>query len=193
MFITNFTECPFRWLYSWWCMMLGDFTSDVLRVATEARSRSLGPFHPSFNVQKLLLEGLDRFLPEDAHLLVNGKLHISLTRVYDGKNVIVSQFESKEDLIAALNASCFIPFFSGILPPKFQGIRYMDGGFSDNLPTLDENTITVSPFCGESDICPRDDSMQLFHVSKHIKAYIHIPYCNNIWTFCKLKHSMVLD
>ncbi|KAK9752169.1 Osteopetrosis-associated transmembrane protein 1 precursor [Popillia japonica] len=144
---------------------LGDFTSDVLRVATEARSRSLGPFHPSFNVQKLLLEGLEKFLPDNAHLMVNGKLHISLTRVYDGKNVIVSQFNSKEDLIAALNASCFIPFFSGILPPKFQGVRYMDGGFSDNLPTLDENTITVSPFCGESDICPRDDSMQLFHIN----------------------------
>ncbi|KRT85813.1 hypothetical protein AMK59_2297, partial [Oryctes borbonicus] len=68
-------------------------------------------------------------------------------------------------LIAALNASCFIPFFSGLLPPKFQGARYMDGGFSDNLPSLDENTITVSPFCGESDICPRDDSMQLFHIN----------------------------
>lgn len=40
----------------------------------------------------------------------------------------------------------------------------MDGGFSDNLPVLDENTITVSPFCGESDICPRDLSSQLFHV-----------------------------
>lgn len=78
--------------------------------------------------------------------------------------MIVSQFESKEDLLNALMASSFIPFFSGFLPPKFHGVRYMDGGFSDNLPTLDENTITVSPFCGESDICPRDDSAQLFHV-----------------------------
>ena len=40
----------------------------------------------------------------------------------------------------------------------------MDGGFSDNLPNLDENTVTVSPFCGESDIFPRDVSSQLFHV-----------------------------
>ena len=31
-----------------------------------------------------------------------------------------------------------------------------DGGFSDNLPTFDTNTITVCPFAGESDICPRD-------------------------------------
>ena len=67
--------------------------------------------------------------------------------------------------LQALLASSFIPVFSGILPPKFHGIRYMDGGFSDNLPMLDENTITVSPFCGESDICPRDLSSQLFHVS----------------------------
>ncbi|XP_024941602.1 patatin-like phospholipase domain-containing protein 2 isoform X2 [Cephus cinctus] len=136
---------------------LGEITSNVLRVAKEARQRTLGPFSPSFNVQK--------FLPEDAHLRVNGKLHVSLTRVYDGKNVIVSQFTSKEDLLQALLASSFIPIFSGLLPPRFHGIRYMDGGFSDNLPTLDENTVTVSPFCGESDICPRDVSSQLFHVN----------------------------
>lgn len=139
-------------------------TSDVLRVAIEARRRYLGPFNPSFNIHRLLLEGLEKFLPADAHLRVSGKLHISLTRVHDGKNVIVSTFDSREELIQALLASAFIPIFSGIIPPKYKGVRYMDGGYSDNLPTLDENTITVSPFCGESDICPRDDSAQLFHV-----------------------------
>lgn len=144
---------------------LGEMTSNVLRVAREARQRTLGPFSPSFNVQEILLESLQKFLPNDAHIRVSGKLHISLTRVYDGKNVIVSQFSSKEDLLQALLASAFIPLFSGLLPPRFHGIRYMDGGFSDNLPTLDENTITVSPFCGESDICPRDISSQLFHVN----------------------------
>lgn len=142
----------------------GHMTSDVLRVAIEARRRSLGPFNPSFNIHRLLLEGLEKFLPADAHFRVSGKLHISLTRVHDGKNVIVSTFDSREELIQALLASAFIPIFSGIIPPKYKGVRYMDGGYSDNLPTLDENTITVSPFCGESDICPRDDSAQLFHV-----------------------------
>ncbi|XP_018326374.1 1-acylglycerol-3-phosphate O-acyltransferase Pnpla3 isoform X2 [Agrilus planipennis] len=144
---------------------LGGITSHILRVAQEARKGSLGPFHPTFNIQRILHEGLDKHLPEDAHLRVNGKLHISLTRVYDGKNVLVSQFDSKEELIQAILASAFIPFFSGLIPPKFKGVRYMDGGCSDNLPTLDENTITVSPFCGESDICPRDDSSQLFHIN----------------------------
>ncbi|XP_033216010.1 patatin-like phospholipase domain-containing protein 2 isoform X2 [Belonocnema kinseyi] len=144
---------------------LGEVTSNVLRLAKEARQRALGPFSPSFNVQDILLESLQKFLPEDAHLKVNGKLHVSLTRVYDYKNVIVSQFNSKEDLLQALLASSFIPVFSGLLPPRFHGIRYMDGGLSDNLPILDENTITVSPFCGENDICPRDISSQLFHVN----------------------------
>ncbi|KYQ50948.1 Patatin-like phospholipase domain-containing protein 2 [Trachymyrmex zeteki] len=144
---------------------LGEMTSNVLRVAREARQRTLGPFSPSFNIQEILLDGLRKFLPDDAHIRVNGKLHISLTRVYDGKNVIVSQFNSKDDLMQALLATSFVPLFSGLLPPRFHGIRYMDGGFSDNLPTLDENTITVSPFCGESDICPRDVSSQLFHVN----------------------------
>lgn len=140
-------------------------TSDFFRVVNEARSHSLGPFSPSFNIQACLLEGMSKHLPEDAHMRVNGKLHISLTRVYDGKNVIVSQFNSREDLLDALLCACFIPGFSGIFPPKFHGVRYMDGAFSDNLPTIDENTVTVSPFCGESDICPRDDTAQIFHVS----------------------------
>ena len=72
----------------------------------------------------------------------------------------------------ALMCSCFIPFFSGMMPPKFRGVRFMDGGLSDNLLVLDEHTITVSPFCGESDICPRDsETPRLIHVriSQNIK------------------------
>ncbi len=41
---------------------------------------------------------------------------------------------------------------------------YVDGGFTDNLPQhFDGTTITVSPFSGESDICPDDASETLFH------------------------------
>lgn len=145
--------------------LTGELTSDFFRVVNEARSHSLRAFSPSFNIQTCLLEGLDKFLPANAHELVNGRLHISLTRSWDRKNVIVSQFNSRDELLQALLCACWIPCFSGFLPPKFQGERYMDGAFSDNLLVLDQNTITVSPFCGESDICPRDESAQLFHVS----------------------------
>lgn len=36
--------------------------------------------------------------------------------------------------------------------------RYVDGGLSDNVPSVTDDSITVSPFAGESDICPIDCS-----------------------------------
>lgn len=68
-------------------------------MATQARSRALGPLHPTFDVNKIIRDALEKVLPEDAHKRVNGRLNISVTRVHDGKNVILSQFDSKEDLI----------------------------------------------------------------------------------------------
>uniref|UniRef100_A0A8B9R3Q4 PNPLA domain-containing protein n=1 Tax=Anas platyrhynchos TaxID=8839 RepID=A0A8B9R3Q4_ANAPL len=78
----------------------------------------------------------DRRLPEDSYQVASGRLHISLTRVVDGQNVMVSEFSSKEELIQ----------------------RYVDGGFTGLQPvsSLEEAVITVSPFTGELDICPRD-------------------------------------
>ncbi|RXG71437.1 Patanin-like phospholipase domain-containing protein [Armadillidium vulgare] len=133
-------------------------TSSVLKTATEARKRLLGPFSPTFNIENLLREGLLSVLPDDAHERVNGKIFISVTRVSDGKNVLLSHFDSREELIQALLASSFIPLFSGWKPITVRGVRYIDGCFSDNLPVLDSHTITVSPFKGEFDICPKDDN-----------------------------------
>lgn len=49
----------------------------------------------------------------------------------------------------------------------------LDGGFSDNIPCFDSNTITVCPFAGEADICPRDLtavdlSFDVGHTSFHV-------------------------
>ncbi|XP_067129688.1 patatin-like phospholipase domain-containing protein 2 [Centruroides vittatus] len=146
---------------------LGESTSDVLRIAGEARARVLGPLHPRFDLNKILYEGLIRLLPEDAHLRCTGRLHVSLTRCNDGKNLLLSEFDSRDELIQALLCTCFIPLYSGFMPPTIRGVSYIDGGFSNNQPILDENTITVSPFAGESDICPEDTSFNVlqFHVS----------------------------
>ncbi|XP_076116296.1 patatin-like phospholipase domain-containing protein 2 [Mytilus galloprovincialis] len=143
---------------------LGECTSFILRLATKARSKSLGPLHPSFNIVKILRDALNVVLPENAHTIASGKLFISLTRVSDRKAVLVSQYDSKEELIQALLCSAHIPFYSGLLPPVFKGTRYVDGGLSDNLPVLDENTVTVSPFAGESDICPSDEVANDAHI-----------------------------
>lgn len=52
--------------------------------------------------------------------------------------------------------------------------RYVDGGISDNLPLSElKNTITISPFSGESDICPRDSSTS-FHELRFTNTSIQI-------------------
>lgn len=145
---------------------LGETTTYILRVAVRARHRALGPLHPGFDINGIIHDGLCKLLPENAHKLCSGRLFISLTRVSDGKNVLMSEFESRDQLIQALKCSCFIPFYSGLRPPKINGVAYMDGGFSDNQPSVAEgDTVTVSPFAGDSDICPIDDSFNLMQIN----------------------------
>ncbi|XP_045892582.1 patatin-like phospholipase domain-containing protein 2 [Micropterus dolomieu] len=139
---------------------LGETGASIIDVAKEARKRFLGPMHPSFNLVKIMRHMLGRTLPADCHLRANGRLAISLTRVTDGENVLVSHFNTKEEVVQACICSAYIPVYCGLIPPMLQGVRYVDGGISDNLPQYN-NTITVSPFSGESDICPRDTSTNL--------------------------------
>ncbi|KAK2842362.1 hypothetical protein Q5P01_012562 [Channa striata] len=141
---------------------LGETGASIINVAKEARKRFLGPMHPSFNLVKIVRHTLRRSLPADCYERANGRLGISLTRVTDGENVLVSHFNNKEELVQACVCSAYIPVYCGLIPPTLQGVRYVDGGISDNLPQYElKNTITVSPFSGESDICPRDTSTNI--------------------------------
>ncbi|XP_006877062.1 PREDICTED: patatin-like phospholipase domain-containing protein 2 [Chrysochloris asiatica] len=141
---------------------LGEAGANIIDVSKEARKRFLGPLHPSFNLVKTIRGCLMKTLPADCHERANGRLGISLTRVSDGENVIISHFNSKDELIQANVCSTFIPVYCGLIPPTLQGVRYVDGGISDNLPLYElKNTITVSPFSGESDICPQDSSTNI--------------------------------
>uniref|UniRef100_A0A8C3AR88 PNPLA domain-containing protein n=1 Tax=Cyclopterus lumpus TaxID=8103 RepID=A0A8C3AR88_CYCLU len=114
-----------------------------------------------FPLRDILLEKL----PADAHLRASGKLCVSLTRLSDRQNVLVSEFDSREELIQALLCSCFFPVYCGFIPPSYHGVHYMDGALSNNLPLFEQrNTITVAPFSGESDICPREGTFNFFEV-----------------------------
>ncbi|KAM6973355.1 patatin-like phospholipase domain-containing protein 2 [Aplochiton taeniatus] len=140
---------------------------NLMSMAKEARKHKLGPLHPSFKLLRIVRDTLVKDLPEDAHLKASGRLCVSLTRVSDGKNVIVSEFDNKEELVQALICSCFFPVYCGINPPSFRGVRYMDGALSNNMPYADLNkTITMSPFAGESDVCPREGPLN-FHILHH--------------------------
>ncbi|XP_026883080.2 patatin-like phospholipase domain-containing protein 2 [Electrophorus electricus] len=158
---------------------MGATGAQIIDVAKEARKRFLGPMHPSFNVVKIMRTLLLRMLPPDAYSKATGKLGISLTRVTDGENVLVSHFSCNEELVQACVCSTFIPVYSGLIPPTFQGVRYVDGGISDNLPQYElKNTITVSPFSGESDICPRDASSTNLHELRFTNTSIQFTLSN---------------
>ncbi|KAF2985484.1 hypothetical protein EK904_006318, partial [Melospiza melodia maxima] len=94
----------------------------------------LGPLSPKCSLLANLKTVLQRMLPEDSYLLASGRLHISLTRVVDGQNVMASEFSSKEELIQALLCSCFLPIYCGFIPPSYRGVRYVDGGFTGLQP-----------------------------------------------------------
>lgn len=71
----------------------------ILNLAREARKHTLGVFHPTFRMLEMVRRSLLEMLPEDAHLRATGKLCVSLTRLADGGNVLVSKFDTREELI----------------------------------------------------------------------------------------------
>ncbi|KAK2842643.1 hypothetical protein Q5P01_012843 [Channa striata] len=139
--------------------------ADLMFMAKKARKHRLGPLHPAFNLLQIVQDSLLGSLPEDAHVKVSGKLCVSLTRVSDGRNVLVSEFDSREELVQALLCSCFVPFYCGVIPPTYRGVHYVDGAISDNLPRCHQrNTITFSAYAGEQDICPRATTLTIHEV-----------------------------
>jgi hypothetical protein len=83
--------------------------------------------------------GLDNWID-----LRPGDLTIAITRLPFLNAERATSFISKEDLRSSILASCAAFPCAAIVYRR--GGYYMDGGISDFLPTLDENTITVSPF-----------------------------------------------
>ena len=85
---------------------------------------------------------MERTLPPDAYLRCSGRVHISITCVsLSGgvSNIIVSQFDSNADLIAACMASSTIPLLStSSFFTRFRGLTVLDGGLTNNLPTFDD-------------------------------------------------------
>ncbi|XP_060045693.1 omega-hydroxyceramide transacylase isoform X7 [Erinaceus europaeus] len=130
----------------------------VLNVGVaEVKKSFLGPLAPSCRMVQMMRRFLYQALPEDSYKVANGKLHVALTRLTDGESVVVSEYTSKEELIEALYCSCFVPVYCGLIPPTYRGVRYIDGGFTGMQPcSFWTDSITISTFSGQQDICPRD-------------------------------------
>lgn len=136
-------------------------------------------------LKDLVEEVLERLLPENAHKLCSNRLGLSLTRIWSFENNFVSDFETRQVLIDAISAGCFIPFWSGsLVAPRFRDESYIDGAYSDNKPKFKTNNqnpniqLNLSPFSGESlEVSPRETLGTLWKV---MGVYHHVTWKNAI-------------
>ncbi|XP_015267328.1 PREDICTED: patatin-like phospholipase domain-containing protein 1 isoform X2 [Gekko japonicus] len=161
---------------------LDDLKMNFYTIAQDVRRSILGPLTHGYSIIRTIQKHLYQSMPENSHQMATGRLFISLTRAADGQNVIVSEYSSKEELIQALICSCFVPIYFGFIPPSFRGVRYVDGGFSSLQPYSDlETVITVSPFTGEIDICPRDCPAIFYSVNVNTSLHISMENLGRLW------------
>ena len=75
------------------------FLKSVHELARHWALGRFGVFHPRFKLQLKLKEFLNDVLPRNAHRLCRGKVHISLTVFPDMRNWLVTDFNTRAELI----------------------------------------------------------------------------------------------
>ena len=87
---------------------------------------------------------LQDVLPEDAHVRCTGRCFISITSLFPvPHNVIVTEFETRDDLIDAVIASTYIPLWTHPGICVHHGMVCVDGGVMNNLPSLSESALRI--------------------------------------------------
>ena len=166
---------------------LVEVTRLVLSLAMEARKNILGAFSPSFELTGIIRRKLESLLPNNVAEMVSGKFFVSITKTRKLKNLLVSEFHDKNDVIEAVLASSFVPVMSGFNLPKFRGKLSLDGIYSDALPLLGDFTITVSPFAGDVSISTPEVTRVKASLSYGSGGSFHVSK-NNL---CKLRHALI--
>lgn len=118
------------------CVVLtacGVATTKVL-TATELIYKKYQPMSRMLGVcgiwSGMVKEWLELLLPDDAHTRCSGRTHIIVSR-FRRPPLIVSTFESKQDLIECLMATTHLPFYMNYMPFRtFRGEWCYDGDWS---------------------------------------------------------------
>ena len=77
----------------------GKIHDSFITTAEKARAGWTGPFSPSFDCMAILHGLMDETLPPNIHREASNRLHVSLTAVPSLKNRMVSQFNTRLELI----------------------------------------------------------------------------------------------
>ncbi|XP_005625825.2 patatin-like phospholipase domain-containing protein 5 isoform X3 [Canis lupus familiaris] len=122
--------------------------SNLLGMVKHLEQLSLGIFHPAFAPIEHIRQQLQESLPPNIHILASQRLGISMTRWSDGRNIIVTNFATRNEVIQALICTVYFPFYCGIIPPEFRGEVAADNcrqGYLDALRFLERRGLTKEP------------------------------------------------
>lgn len=113
---------------------LETITAGCLALADDCRAKGT-----RFRLRSVLEAFLRDLLPTDAHERCNGAAYVAVTRALPPGPVgpeLVSQYRSRDDLIATLLTSCHVPWwFDGTLARPYRDGVYLDGGLTNFIPT----------------------------------------------------------
>ena len=120
---------------------------DIVRFFFDA-VRDLRTHGTDTRLSDVLSHTLDRFLPQDAHLRCTGSVFIGVTKLVALRHELHNRFDSRDDLIDAIVASCFVPMYtSARWTHRFRGSLVLDGGFTCLVPSLPPPIHTVKICC----------------------------------------------
>ncbi|KAF8818370.1 phospholipase, patatin family protein [Cardiosporidium cionae] len=148
---------------------------------------------------EFLSNALHEMLPDDAHEKINrrpGKITVAVTQVFPLQGHFISNFESKEDVIECVLASCNIPFYFSTWPLlRCRGKHCVDGYFAVPRkefgcpPTNSARNVKVTPFSaellrilGEAGSCISPDLQRMDDI---ILSYLEV-----VWVDQYFSHSV---
>ncbi|GMH45827.1 hypothetical protein BSKO_13790 [Bryopsis sp. KO-2023] len=102
-------------------------------------------------LKQALENTLRELLPQDAHIKCSGKAHVAITQVYpfnDMGGYMVSEFDSREDLIQTLLTSCHIPMWFNNRPfTRYRQTFATDGGLVNFIPGPSDTDRVIRVCC----------------------------------------------
>lgn len=118
---------------------------EILEFVIKMRSRNLKLNKQVAEYSKKLFQFVtnEKF---NSCIINSDRCHISVTNVsyYIPKNEVKTEFTSYSQFMDTLKASACIPILLDDKIRTIDGKSYLDGGLSNNLPTIDENTVKIS-------------------------------------------------
>eukprot|EP00037_Helgoeca_nana_P015243 m.142539 g.142539 ORF g.142539 m.142539 type:complete len:325 (-) comp22929_c0_seq1:103-1077(-) len=128
-------------------MAIGTEPEELLRIAFSTYDETPRGIKIWARVDEILQKKFGDLFPDDAHTLCSGRVGIGVTRVWPSpKSLMITEFESKDDLISTVIASCFVPgYIDGSLMRRYRDCYAIDGGVGQVFPNV-PNTVPVFPF-----------------------------------------------